>query len=478
MTTQYAIDFDPSRARNVADNLIDEWGLESALATYRGLQWMPEHADFPVLHLEDVTGIPFVDGVSGIQEYQHRARVRADEDDIFAAGTHPAKGYEAYCQQILGLGDPDFLHAEDDDDPKAVASACASPRTLDALRRRAADGGLVVHPYMAIEPVWKLARRISDHTKAPVSVLGPPPPVLWVANDKSRCSRVVSDILGDKWLVDTRRSHQPDELARALGDIAKLCRHVGLKRTRCASAMGNIVFDAGEVCDLSRTELRAIVDEFLERTEWCGGEEVLVVEWRETDLSPSTQLWIPPESQGLPVLEGIYEQLLDGPEKVFLGSRPSTLPEAVHQQLGRASLEICTAFQRMGYVGRCSFDFIITGDPDGDFDIRFTECNGRWGGTSTPMHLVDRLVNSQEGRPDYIATDYYLPDSLRGMSFAELADALGDTLYSQAGGEGRFILYNVGPLREVGKFDVVSLGDDPDDARRGLDEILPRRLGI
>ena len=478
MTTKYSIQFDPSRARRVADSLIEEWGIDAAVEPYHSALWQPQHADFPVLHLEDITGIPFVEGVTGVQEYQHRARVRANSGDLFAAGTQPAEGYEEYCRHTLDLGAPDFLYAADETNPMAVARACVSPEALDKLAGRAAEGGLVIHPYMSIESVWQLARRLSGLTEAPISVLGPPPPVLWVANDKAHCSRLVSDILGEQWLVDTRRSRQPAELAQVLGELSQVCPRVGIKRTRCASAMGNIVFDAAEIADLSHSKLRAIVDEFLERTEWCGDEDVLVVEWRETDLSPSTQVWIPPQSEGLPVLEGIYEQLLDGPEKVFLGSRPSTLPDAVHQALGRASLEVCTAFQRMGYVGRCSFDFIITGDPEGDFDARFTECNGRWGGTSTPMHLVDRLVDTDGLRPPYIATDYYLPDSLRGMTFPELIDLLGDDLYRADRGEGRFILYNVGPLQEVGKFDVISLGDTPEHARSGLDEVLPTRLGL
>lgn len=471
-------DFDPGPARGVADTLVEEWQLQRRLEPYHPLRWQPGHRGLPVLHLEDVTGIPFVDGVSGIREYQHRARVRAATDDIFAAGTEPVDGYEPYCRRTLELGTPDFLLATSDSDPKAVARACQSPESLDRLSRRAVEGGLVIHPYMAIEPVWKLARRLSKTTEAPVSVLGPPPPVLWVANDKSRICRIVEELLGPEWLVETRRSNQPDQIADALYELAGGSARVGLKRTRCASAMGNLVFDAESVRHRSRTQIRSLVDDFLERTQWGGDEDVLVVEWRDTDLSPSTQLWIPPACQGLPVLEGIYEQLLDGPEKVFLGSQPSTLPKPVHEALGRASLQICTALQKMGYVGRCSFDFIITGDPDGDFDARFTECNGRWGGTSTPMHLVDRLLETDGRRRPYVATDYYLPESHLGMTFTDVVDALGDELYSSRTDSGRFVLYNVGPLSEVGKFDVISLGESPADARHGLDAILPRRLGI
>lgn len=467
---------DIPRAHSVADELVAEWGLDEALRPYRPLFWKPSHEDLPVLHLEDLTGIPFLDGVSGVREYQHRARVRAGSGDLFAAATMPADGYEKYCREVLSLGSPDFVRAKGDD-PMAVARACFEDGVFEKLERRADGDGLVIHPYMAIDTVWRLARRLAERASSEVSVVGPAPPVLWVANDKARFSRLVEEVLGPEWIVETERFCDPAKLATSLGEMAGRCERVGLKRTRCASAMGNVVFAAAELRDAPEAELRATVDEFLTRTRWCEGEDVLVVEWRETDISPSTQLWVPPLGEGPPILDGVYEQLLDGPEKVFLGSAPSTLPEPVNRALLDASLQVCAALQRMGYVGRCSFDFIVTGDLDGDFHAQFTECNGRWGGTSTPMHLVDRLVPYNGKRPAYVATDYFLPDSAQGMDFSDLTEALKPDLYSPKTDDGRFILYNVGPLDEYGKFDVISLGDDPDDAQRGLDEILPERLG-
>ena len=469
---------DLPHARSVADDLRREWALDAALQGFKPYYWNSNHEDLPVLHLEDLTGIPFLDGVAGILEYQHRARVRAESGDLFAAGTAPVDGYEAYCRDVLGLGNPDFIHAKGED-ATAVCAACFKPEAFARLRRRSDEaGGLVIHPYMSIAATWQLAEKLTEDSGHQVSVLGPPPPVLWVANDKSRFSRLVEEVLGADWIVDTRRSSDPAILADALGSLAEKCERVGLKRTRCASAMGNAVFSADVLQRMSGEKRRDLIDKFLTRTRWCDDEDVLVVEWRETDISPSTQLWIPPEGDGDPVVEGVYEQLLEGPEKIFLGSAPSTLPEPLNQALSEASLQVGTALQRMGYIGRCSFDFIVTGDLDGDFHAQFTECNGRWGGTSTPMHLVDRLVPHNGDRPAYVATDYFLPESHRETAFSDLLAALDEELYSPESEDGRFILYNVGPLTEHGKFDVISLGEDPEDAQRGLDTILPKMLGI
>ena len=192
-------------------------------------------------------------------------------------------------------------------------------------------------------------------------------------------------------------------------------------------------------------------------------------------LSPSTQVWVPPEGAGPPRLDGVYEQLLEGERRVFAGSRPSTLPAAVNRRLGHAALSVAAALQALGYVGRCSFDHLVVGDPEGEPELRFVECNGRWGGTSLPMHLLDRLFPGK--RPNYRAQDFVQP-ALTGVSFREILERVGDAAWSRRRPGGRFIFYNVGPLAEHGKLDVVALGADRAAADRALGEELPRRLGL
>ena len=166
-------------------------------------------------------------------------------------------------------------------------------------------------------------------------------------------------------------------------------------------------------------------------------------------------------------MEGIYEQILEGPEKIFVGSRPLTHPIAA--ELKRASKRVAASLQKLGYVGRCSFDFIVPGDGR----ARFTECNGRWGGTSIPMSLVDRLVPGP--RPPYRAQDY-VSKRLVGVSFEEVLRRLTGELYHPARGEGRFVLYNVGPLHDSGKLDVIALAESQPEAEAALESQWPGLL--
>ncbi len=467
------------RAREVAREVAREMGLDEALEAYEGLRHSGERDGRPVLHLEDVTGIPFVSAVPGVEEYQHRARVRAETGDLFAAVTAPNEGYEEYCQMKLGLGEPELFRPKPVAGPMKIAEACAHGQNLDWLvdwaNEQAGDKpGLVIHPYMSIEPVWELARKLTDRG-VDAQVVGPPPPALWIANDKGALADIVDRVGGSGWNVETHPETTPPAMVERLREMAERHELVGLKRTRCASAMGNIVFESAMIRRAEPLEVDRQVRQFLERTEWIEGESVLAVQWAETEESPSTQMWIPPADIGEVRLDGVYQQILSGPERVFVGSRPSTLPEPVNRRLAKASFLIATAFQELGYVGRCSFDFIVVGEPDDDPAIYVTECNGRWGGTSTPMHLVDRLIDGP--RPPYVAQDFVHPD-LVGAKLTHILEAVGDELYDPETGEGRFVFYNCGPLAERGKLDVISFGQTPADAQEGIDVVLPGLLGL
>ena len=465
---------DLERARLAGRALGLDIDLATELEPYEAYRWRPGDAPHPTLQLDDVSAIPFLADIAGVEEYQHRGRLRAGDQDVYVTVTPAASGYEAYCQERLRMGAPFHLVADPVGPPIAVAQACTAGPTRARLAEIARNAqGMMIHPYMGIEAVWKLAAMLSVDSRAPVHVLAPPPPVTWIANDKAMFDELVSRVLGRGALVETRIARDTKGIEENLRMVAGHHERVGLKRTRCASAMGNAVFRSSDVA--SERDAARAVEEFLKRTEWPAGEEVLAVAWLDTDLSPSTQLWIPPVGRGEPRLDGIYEQILKGEEKVFVGSRPSTLPDAVNRELGDCALMVGAALQELGYVGRCSFDHLVTGDVHGDFQVFFTECNGRWGGTSTPMSLLDRLLHGP--RPPYRAQDVVFPE-LIGARLTDLLELAGDAMFHADTGRGRFIFYNVGPLDGHGKFDVISIGADQEDAERGALEILPECLGL
>lgn len=464
---------DVQRARDGAHRISKRFDIEARSAPYQAQVGVQDLQGRPQLHLEDLSAIPFLDDVPGVELYQHRARARAQAGDIFAAACPEVPGYEGYCEG-LGLGKVAFVPAEPTEGPLAVAHACAHGEALQRLSAaaRAADG-LVIHPYMSNASVWALAAAISEASGVGTRVLGPPPPVLWLANDKAAFSKLVTEAVGAEFLVRTEIATQPQALAAHLLDFARRFSKVGLKRTRCASAMGNRVFDSQDILQAGGAGTLDLVHTFLEDTQWPEDEEVLVLEWLIDADSPSTQLWIPPLGQGDPVVDGVYEQILESERGVFVGSRPLLGP-AVDPDYLRPSLLVAIALQSLGYVGRCSFDLLVN-EVDGATSIRLSECNGRWGGTSTPMQLVDRLVKGP--RPHYRAQDF-IHAGLEGVAFTDVLQRLGDRLFNPQTQTGAYILYNVGPMFTSGKLDVIALGETAEHADELMLETLPRALGL
>mgnify|MGYP000704705964 CR=1 FL=1 len=436
---------------------------------WQHLAFKAPNAAHPALHLDDASGIPFLQDIVGIENYQLRAVTRATDGDLIVGTCAPMPDYLGYHAQTLGLGKARYLHAPIDGSAIEVAKASQAPQVLDPLCQAARDaGGLTIHPYMGIKPVWELAKSVADTTHTPVQVLAPPPPVTWYANDKLLLHKLVHGLLGPRWLVDTHHATTAAELAGHLRTLAAKHRRVALKMTRCASAMGNRLWTADQILAMDDSSLLNAVQTFLKDKEWRTDDPVVAVSWEDATDSPSSQLWIPPKGQGQPRLDGLYEQLLEGEEGVFQGSLPSRLSQDVHQQMAFASLMIAEVYQALGYVGRCSFDFIVV-----DGQVKFVECNGRWGGTSTPMSLVDRLY--PDGRPPYRVRDVILPH-LIGHSFQDVLDALGDDAWRPNNPQGRFVLYNVGSIRDYGKLDVVAFGKDLDDAELALEERFMERV--
>src|SRR5581483_1555853 len=115
--------------------------------------------------------------------------------------------------------------------------------------------------------------------------------------------------------------------------------------------------------------------------------------------SPSVQLWVPPLADGLPVVEGVFSQVLKGARGTFVGAAPTWLPAGWQRRLAGEAACLARLFQELGYVGRCSFDAVLAG-PDLDSSaVHWVDANGRWGGVSIALTAANRLAGDWQRRP-------------------------------------------------------------------------------
>jgi len=470
-------------AQQSAKTFLRHSKIEKLQARYDGYQVEDTSSDISSVLISDFSEIPFLDNFLGIQYYQYRLRILAGNDDIMC-GTFPLDPFlEKYDREYLDIGHPEYIPIQERKyksflfPEKITAHKDSFDRLISGIQKKDVQ---YIHPYMGVHDVWELGLDLSKHLGRKLKVLGPLPYVCKWVNDKSYFTHFVRLILGPDDVVTTKWSTHLSATCGALRELAKLYPKVALKIADYASALGNILYDSQELSKLSDQELKERVLKDLEDHGWTEGHTVCIVQWRHDMLSsPSSQVWIPSIKEGPPIIEGIFEQFLEGEKKIFKGSRPSTLPKYINDAVAKKTFLLSLFFQYLGYVGRCSFDLIISGTDYDDCDVQLVECNGRWGGTSLPMSFVNRLFGNHHDIC-YKALDIAHP-KLKGIPFEKfLAVFKENEAFQKKKKKGHFIFYNTACLEPTSKFDVIALGKDYEETHRRTDveliDIIKKRL--
>ena len=429
--------------------------------------------DGPVLHVDDLSGISLMD--EDMVCFQHRARLRAGDGDLVVSCSDPVDGYEEYCRDLLGLGQPDWLRANAPQDRMHVAEAAWKDREVrrTIVNRIRNDDLLSIHPHMGTLPIWELALLLSKNSHRPVSVIAPPPNVTKWANDKVQFTDVVRRLFGDRQVPHTTSAWNLSTAAVRAKELAAVSETVGIKIPDSAGSKGNFVIAAKGIAGKSLVEIEQRIRAELNGN-WNGEQPLLISEWSSDVLcSPSVQLWLSPDRDRPPVVEGVFVQATTGENGRFVGNLPAEFPHALTEEIVDRSWMLGRLFQLVGYVGRCSFDMILLGDSLANSMIEFIECNGRWGGTSLPMTLMNRIFGDWKLQP--YASHVPTVEELNTIRFPTLLQALSEQLFDHRSRTGRFILYNPGRIQS-NAIGVIAIGDTWQAAKEAAFTEFPRRL--
>jgi hypothetical protein len=363
--------------------------------------------DAPTLHLDELGGItqPAVRRDSSYLE--GRARLRAEEGDLVVSGTPPPLGYETYCWESLGLGKVKWLRPDAALEKHHLASLCWKDRIVrrtlvHACRSRSLR---YIHPYMGCLAVWQLTDLLHRSSRRMLKVIGPHPGLAAWVNNKAHFARTVSRLFGESSIPPTCVASNLAILSKRVREVAAGSPVIGLKMPSSAGGGGNLVLEAERFRGLSLESIRTELKMLLGEMGWSGEGRLIVGSW-ETDVlsAPSAQLWIPPAPEGPPVVEGIFEQEFSSRKGMFAGARPASFSAQLNQEITDRCWLLALLFQRLGYIGRCSFDLILVGESLERSRLEFIECNGRWGGTSLPMTLMNRLFGDWTSQPFVVTT--------------------------------------------------------------------------
>ena len=306
--------------------------------------------------------------------------------------------FENYLKNYLKLAEIQFLEADaaSQISSKPISVACRQHGNLRSPIESAAikAGGMNLLAYLTTGNIWRLGSEIAAERQIPVHICGPTPRVSQRANNKIWFANLVRDLIGFDSVSPSFAAFGPAAAAALVARLSKSSERVVVKVPDSAGSLGNFTFVANELRDIPLQSIRQRLMNLLHGIGWQDKYPLQIGVWNcHVKTSPSAQLWIPLVSDGAPVIEGIFEQVVQGEVGKFEGARPAQLSDTMRARFSREALKIATLFQQLGYVGLCSLDAIISRTTQEPELLQWIECNGRWGGVSIPLTLRNGLVD-------------------------------------------------------------------------------------
>jgi len=376
-----------------------------------------------------------------LSRYDYRMASLASDGDVTVLYGRRDFAFEAYRQEMLGLGELTVVEASHDPRrSRQLALRCrANEAAVARLAAQArAAGGYCVVPYQGNGGTWALAMEIAQRSGTPVRVVAPPPRLARKVNDKTWFARRVIDTIGQEARPEHDLAYGPSALAAHVVRFARKNASVIVKVPASAGSMGNIVLNSGYIAGLTPRALLGDLIEGLNKRGWSGRYPLLIETWHSPVISsPSVQLWLA-GGRELPIIEGVFEQAVEGPFAKFVGAAPCTLPDYLINRLCLEAAQLAYVLQQLGYFGRCSFDSVIVGDTLEAARPHWIECNGRWGGVSIPMTLANRLTMHWQDRAEILIFRHEL--SASPLSTAQALARLAPLLFRAGGMAGGLVM--------------------------------------
>ena len=380
----------------------------------------------------DTAEIPLL-GRNRKERLDYRLAWLARDKDIVVMGGRNSPAFEAYQRGWLDAPGLRYLNVDPEtSSPRRAASMIClrEPAGFEPLcRALAGRDSVTLHAHITTGTIWALAARLNQATGAEIFVAGPPPLLSRHANNKIWFGEVAQRLLGTGTVPPKRTAYSGSALTRHVADLAGEWDRLVVKVPDSAGSVGNLPIRSEDIKRLKPAVLRRHLMAALSVNDQLPVFPMLVEVWDANVLtSPSVQTWIPNPEEGPPLVEKIFEQVLQGEQATFAGAVAAVLPPAVEAQLINGAQQLAALFQQLGYFGRCSFDAIVTGANLEKAAVHWIECNARWGGASIPMSLVHRLA--QPGAQPHYCIVQNDDGPYRALDFADALREFADVAAS------------------------------------------------
>ena len=241
--------------------------------------------DGPALFYEDHSEIHFHSDAC----LDYRSRLLAGDGDMVAIGGQRRPEFEAYCRDLLGIGDAAVVVPRGRADiplaKRVIEDSALLAQICDVARRY---GRLGLVPYLSSESAWTLASAIATQSGAPVWIAGPGPRLTRRVNDKLWFSERVTQLLGRRALPQTHYIFGPEALARRISRLARDHDCVCIKIPDATGGVGNVILEAKQVTEIPLLPLRQFLLQRLYELGWRDRYPLLAGAWESAVVaSPS-----------------------------------------------------------------------------------------------------------------------------------------------------------------------------------------------
>ncbi len=468
--------------RDVAQAVATEFLSESRNQTELSY-FMPQvrqgSGDTPYIFFGDIGEIALFEHRSA-SPIEYRLSVLAREGDLVVIGGQRNRSFEQYLEKDLGLGHRDYLYIDQTNDEVRVPTPVKCLKDAHAYAQLCAQveerGGATLVAHITTGTIWTLAKKLGRDTGLPIHVAGPTPSLTARVNDKLWFASLTTRLFGEAAVPHKYSVYGPAALTGRVHSLARSYEKIVIKVPDSAGSAGNFPILSADIADISVKDLHQYLKDLIVDTVGSSPYPLMVQVWDCNVLtSPSVQLWIPPAEEGPPVIEGIFEQYLTGQAGRFSGAVPAALPDDWDFKLSRDALMLGHILQTLDYFGRCSFDTIISGKSFETASLYWVECNGRWGGVSVPMTLLNSLFAPDKTPAYIIAHRSGLVPSHR--PFSSGLDILKDLLWHPGANSGIVFLAPIG-FEEGNTLIFLSLAIKTTDAVDQAETVFQRLAAI
>ncbi len=397
----------------------------------------------------------------------HRMALLARPGDIVVVRQRD-RDFERYLATQLGREGVVFL--ETGARVRSVARDCWSDRALrEALTAAIGPAPEVtLTAYLTSGHVWHLAAELAVPGQRTVWVSGPGSRTMRRANDKLWFADLVRSILGRDAVAPTLYAFGPAAASALAARFARQSPHVVVKVPDSAGSAGNVRIDSEALRNRSLADIRTNVLGQLAALGWRGRYPLLVGVWEaHTFCSPSVQMWLPKKDEGPPVVKGVFEQQIRGREGMFSGAVPATLAPEIEARLRQEALIIADVLTRIGYFGFCSLDAVLRVN-EGQYEIHWIECNGRWGGVSIPLCAAE-LIAGGTVPPGLVVLQETRADG-PALTMAAIQRRLHPLLLRAGGVPSGLVILSPPALRNGLSINLLSLAESQSEAEDQMTE--------